>query len=63
VVGDGMDRKATHLNRGDLPGDKGGVHVWEGADRRTGHAGVRALVVARKRRNGRGAKGGREVDV
>jgi hypothetical protein len=63
VVGDGMVRKARHLNRGDLHGDKGGVHVCEGADRRTGHAGVRALVVARKRRNGRGAKGGREVDV
>ena len=26
-------------------------------------AGVRALIVARKRRNGRGAKGGRKVDA
>jgi len=63
VVGDGTVRKAVHLNRGDLHGDEDGVHVRESADRRAGHAGVRALVVARKRRNGRGAKGGREVDV
>jgi len=33
------------------------------AGRRTGQAGVRASVVAGKRRNGRGAKGGREVDA
>lgn len=62
MVGDGMVRKAVHLNRGDLHGNKGGVHVRKGADRRAGHAGVRALVVVGKRRNGRGAKGGRKVD-
>jgi hypothetical protein len=27
VVGDGMVRKATHLNRGGLSGDESGVHV------------------------------------
>jgi hypothetical protein len=32
------------------------------ADRESG-AGVRALIVARKRRNGRGAKGGRKVEA
>lgn len=30
---------------------------------RVSPAGVRGLIVARKRRNGRGAKGGRKVDA
>ena len=62
VVGDGTVRKARRLNRGDLHG-KGAEFMFARADRRAGHAGGRALVVARKRRNGRGAKGGREVDA
>lgn len=50
MVGDGMVSKAAHLDRGDLQG-------------RESLAGVRAPIVARKRRNGRRAKGGREVDA
>jgi len=50
VVGDGMDRTDTRSNRGDLC-------------RRESGTGVRALIVARKRRNGRGAKGGRKVEA
>jgi hypothetical protein len=42
--------KAGYVNRGDLPA---GVR-W---------AGVRASIKAEKRRNGRGAKGGREVNL
>jgi hypothetical protein len=33
------------------------------ADTKADQAGVRAFVVVRKRRNGRGAKGGRKVDT
>ena len=50
VVGDGMVWKGEYVKRGDL-------HVSE---RR---AGVRASIVAMKRSNGRGAKGGRKVDT
>jgi len=48
VVGDGMVRKGEYVKQGDL-------YVGE---RRTG---VRALIVAMKRRNGCGAKEGRKV--
>ncbi len=50
MVGDGMVRKAVYMNRGDLPGGES-------------RAGVRAPIVAVKRRNGRGAKGRRKVDA
>ena len=50
VVGDGMVRKVEYVKQGDLYAGK----------RRTG---VRAPIVASRRRNGRGAKGGREVDT
>ena len=50
VFGDGMVRKAICVKQGDL---------CEGETRTE----VRAFIVALKRRNGRGAKGGREVDV
>jgi hypothetical protein len=50
VVGDGMVRKGEYVKQGDL----------YAGERRTG---VRASIVALKRRNGRGAKGGREVDA
>jgi hypothetical protein len=50
VVGDGMVRKVEYVKQGDLYAGK----------RRTG---VRASIVAMKRRNGRGAKGGRKVDT
>ena len=45
-----MVRKGEYVKQGDLYARK----------RRTG---VRASIVALKRRNGRGAKGGREVDT
>lgn len=50
VVGDGMEQKAVQLNWGDLSREESG-------------SGVRASIVVMKRRNGRGAKGGRKVDV
>ncbi len=51
MVGDGMSGMALRLEWGDL--------------QRVGQtrAGVSALVVVKKRRNGRGAKGGRKVDA
>ena len=49
VFGDGMVRKAVCGKRG---------YLYEAETR----AEVRAFIVARKRRNWRGAKGGREVD-
>jgi hypothetical protein len=42
---------------------KDGVHVREKKGRRAAETGVRAIIVARKRRNGRGAKGGRKVEA
>ena len=50
VFGDGMDQKTRYVKQGDLSGCEN-------------QAGVRALIVARKRRNGRGAKGRRKVDT
>jgi hypothetical protein len=60
VGGDGMVRKATRVNQGDLLADKDGVHGRE--SRRAGRAGVRAFIVAMKTRNGVGAKERRKVD-
>ena len=50
MVGDGMVWKAMCIKQGDL---------CEGETRTE----VRASIVVMKRRNGRGAKGGREVDA
>jgi len=50
VVGDGMVRKVEYVKQGDL----------YAGERRIG---VRASIVAMKRRNWRGAKGGRKVDT
>ena len=50
VVGDGMVRKVVYVKQGDLGSEES-------------CPGVRALIVARKRRNGRGAKGGRKADA
>lgn len=50
MVGDGMVWKVEYVKQGDL---------YEEETR----AGVRASIVALRRRNGRGAKGGREVDA
>ena len=59
MVGDGMVVKATCIKQGGLPGVSG----RSCSDGQASHpAIVRAAIVARKRRNGRGAKGGRKVD-
>jgi RNA-directed DNA polymerase len=58
VGGGGMIQKALRVNQGDLRGKGTGVHVLN--HRRASRAGVRAPIVAEKRRNGRGAKGAQE---
>jgi hypothetical protein len=50
VVGDGMVWTVEYVKQGDLCAGKRRI-------------GVRASIVAMRRRNGRGAKGGREVDT
>jgi hypothetical protein len=57
-------RKAVHVKQGDLRDGIGAAFMLE-ESRRTASvsAGVRAAAVARKRRNGRGAKGRREVEA
>ena len=52
------DRKARHVNQGDLSAKRDGVHARK--CRRAGRAGVRAPIVAEKGRNGPGAKGAQE---
>ena len=54
--------KARYVKQGDLPGGYGRCS-WTARSRRAGPAGVRASIVARKRRNGRGAKGCRKVEA
>jgi hypothetical protein len=61
VVGDGMVRKVEYVKQGDLSGRRTAFMDQKGPKSR--RAGVRALIVAWKRRNGRGAKGGRKVDA
>ena len=64
VTGDGMVETAVHVKQGDLLGrEVDGVQAQREPKSRERWAGVRALIVARKRRNGRGAKGGRKVDA
>jgi hypothetical protein len=58
VIGDGMVRKGVHVNQGDLHWRQDGVHAQK--SRRAAGAGVRAPIVARKLRNGSGAKGVQE---
>ena len=55
MVGDGTAQTAEHMKQRDL-------HETVTA-RKGRRAGVRASIVAMKRRNGRGAKGGREVEA
>src|SRR5208282_6741849 len=59
VVGGGRVRKARHVNQGDLSGEGTGNEA-AGKRPRAGRAGVRAPIVARKGRNGPGAKGAQE---
>jgi hypothetical protein len=55
-----MVGKAIDVNQGDLLADEEGVHGPSPEEPR--RAGVRAFIVARKLRNGSGAKGRRKVD-
>lgn len=57
-----MVRKAEHVKQGDLSVSKDGVHGLQGSEE-PGPVGVRASIVAMKCRNGRGAKGCREVEL
>ncbi len=54
-----MVRKASYVKEGALSGCRPGFRSFGPKSR---PAAVRAAVVAPKRRNGRGAKGGRKVD-
>jgi hypothetical protein len=58
VVGDGMAARDVWVTEGDLRGVKDGVPAPR--SQRAACAGVRALVVAMKRGNSRGAKGRRK---
>ncbi len=53
-----MVSKAMHVKQGDLCGGRADVHARCAEE--SGRAGVRAPIVASKRRNGRGAKGAQE---
>ena len=54
-------RKAGYVKKGDL--FQARTAFKSVMERRAAGTGVRAIIVAGKRRNGRGAKGGREVDA
>jgi hypothetical protein len=58
VFGDGMVRKDVQVNQGDLCQKENGVHARK--SRRANGTGVRAPIVAKKLRNGSGAKGAQE---
>ena len=63
MSGDGMVKKAVHVKQGDLPASETPVFMLREPKSRARRAGVRAAIVVRKRRNGRGAKGSRKVDA
>ena len=56
-----MVRKVVCVKQGELMGVST-VFMYRKKDRRAAPSAVRAAIVAMKRRNGRGAKGGRKVD-
>jgi hypothetical protein len=56
-----MVRKAMRVNQGDLLAERETVFMDESPEEPS-RAGVRALIVARKLRNGSGAKERRKVD-
>ena len=60
MIGDGMIVMAVHVKQGDLSADETEEFMLTEPKNRA-RAGVRAAIVARKRRNGRGAKGCRKV--
>ena len=57
MVGDGMQGSSRHVNRGDLSGPRW-VFIALVLGTKSPRAGVRASIVAKKRGNSRGAKGG-----
>jgi len=57
-----MVKKAIRVNQGDLLADENGVHGEKKNPEEPRRAGVRAPIVAKKHRNGSGAKGRRKVD-
>ena len=59
MFGDGTILTVMYVKQGDPRGDTDGVHATR-SRRRAGYAGVRAPIVAMKRRNWRGAKGAQE---
>jgi len=61
VSGDGMVEKAVHVKQGGLSANETPVFMLREPKSRAARAGVRAAIGAWKRRNGRGAKGRREV--
>jgi len=58
-----MVEKGVYVKQGDLSQERTVFMSKKKKDRRAARTGVRAIVVAGKRRNGRGAKGGRKVDA
>ena len=60
MIGDGMIRKAVHVKQGDLSVSETPEFMLTEPKNRA-RTGVRAAIVARKRHNGRGAKGRRKV--
>jgi len=62
VIGDGTTRTVEYMNQRDLA-VHGAVFMVATATRGAARPGVRAAIVALKRRNGRGAKGRRKVDA
>jgi hypothetical protein len=62
VVGDRMVRSWSDINQGSRPGKGTAFMVWKRPEELC-PGGDRASVVARKRGNARGAKGGRKVEA
>ena len=56
-------RKAKRVNQGDLSGEESAFIEAENPYEELTPTGGRASIVARKRRNGRGAKGRRKVET
>ena len=62
VVGDGMVVRFDDVKQGDLAGNRKEFMIPD-KDPKSRRSGVRALLVAWKRGNARGAKGCREMDA
>ena len=62
VFGNGMAGSRSDVNQGSRTGNNDGVHCWENRHEEPYPGGDRAPIVAQKRGNARGAKGGREME-